>query len=89
MKESVDLARTAMGGDDLEALRKAVEELQQLAYRMTEVMYERLGGDAPPGSTKSRSAITSSWTKTTMTTPSSAERPPPHADRFAQRWQAG
>jgi molecular chaperone DnaK len=40
---SVDSARSALAGDDLDALRAAVEELQQLAYRMTEVMYERLG----------------------------------------------
>jgi molecular chaperone DnaK len=41
---SVDAAKSALGGTDLDALRSAVEDLQQLAYRMTEAMYERLGG---------------------------------------------
>jgi molecular chaperone DnaK len=45
----VDSAKKALAGEDVDALRAAVEELQQLAYRMTEAMYERLGspdGDA-------------------------------------------
>ncbi len=47
VEESMANSRKAMEGDDVEALRLAVEDLQQLAYRMTEVMYERLGsGDA-------------------------------------------
>ena len=37
-------AREALGSADPVKLRDAVEELQQLAYRMTEAMYERLGG---------------------------------------------
>jgi molecular chaperone DnaK len=37
-------AQEALGGTDPGKLRDAVEELQQLAYRMTEAMYERLGG---------------------------------------------
>ncbi len=40
---SVEAAKSALEGDSLDALRAAVEELQQLAYRMTEAMYERLG----------------------------------------------
>jgi molecular chaperone DnaK len=51
VEESMANSRKAMEGDDVEALRLAVEDLQQLAYRMTEVMYERLGsGDAGPPS---------------------------------------
>jgi molecular chaperone DnaK len=41
-------AREALGGKDPAKLRDAVEELQQLAYRMTEAMYERLGGGGNP-----------------------------------------
>ena len=53
VEESMANSRKAMEGDDVEALRLAVEDLQQLAYRMTEVMYERLGsGDAGPPSDK-------------------------------------
>jgi molecular chaperone DnaK len=37
-------AQQALAGTDPGKLRDAVEELQQLAYRMTEAMYERLGG---------------------------------------------
>jgi molecular chaperone DnaK len=39
----VEGAKKALAGEDVDALRAAVEELQQLAYRMTEAMYERLG----------------------------------------------
>jgi molecular chaperone DnaK len=41
-------AREALGAKDPAKLRDAVEELQQLAYRMTEAMYERLGGGGNP-----------------------------------------
>jgi molecular chaperone DnaK len=41
---AVAAAREALGTGDADKLRDAVEELQQLAYRMTEAMYERLGG---------------------------------------------
>jgi molecular chaperone DnaK len=37
-------ARKALGASDAEELRTAVEDLQQLAYKMTEAMYERLDG---------------------------------------------
>ena len=43
VEASVTNARKAMDADSIEELRLAVEDLQQLAYRMTEVMYERLG----------------------------------------------
>ena len=42
VKQGLDRAQEATRAQDLEALREAVEELQQIAYRMTEVMYERL-----------------------------------------------
>ncbi|MCP4003509.1 MAG: molecular chaperone DnaK [bacterium] len=45
MKESLHRARLAQEGSDETQIRDAVEDLQQLAYRMTEVMYERLGSD--------------------------------------------
>jgi molecular chaperone DnaK len=39
---SLKRASKAVAGQDGEELRDAVEDLQQLAYRMTEVMYERI-----------------------------------------------
>jgi molecular chaperone DnaK len=44
VETALEAARAALAGDDGGKLRDAVEELQQLAYRMTEAMYERLGG---------------------------------------------
>jgi molecular chaperone DnaK len=41
---SLKRAQKAIGGSDGDELRDAVEDLQQLAYRMTEVMYERMQG---------------------------------------------
>ena len=42
------LARTdaALAGSDTEALRVAVDELTTLSYKMTEKMYETLGGQS-------------------------------------------
>ena len=40
VKDSLERARLAIQGDDADELRESVEDLQQLAYRMTEVMYE-------------------------------------------------
>jgi len=37
-------ARKALSASDSEELRTAVEDLQQLAYKMTEAMYERIDG---------------------------------------------
>jgi len=37
-------ARKALTANDTEELRTAVEDLQQLAYKMTEAMYERMDG---------------------------------------------
>jgi molecular chaperone DnaK len=37
-------ARKALGANDGDELRTAVEDLQQLAYKMTEAMYERMDG---------------------------------------------
>ncbi len=45
IRASLKAARSALEGGDIETLREAVEDLQQLAYRMTEAMYERLGDD--------------------------------------------
>jgi len=48
---SLKRATKAVAGQDGEELRDAVEDLQQLAYRMTEVMYERIQNpDADPES---------------------------------------
>jgi molecular chaperone DnaK len=44
VEESVKVARQALEEGQADALRTAVEDLQQLAYRMTEAMYERLAG---------------------------------------------
>ncbi len=43
VKESLDHARSALAGSEIDTLRETVEDLQQVAYRMTEAMYERLG----------------------------------------------
>ncbi len=43
VKESLDHARSALAGSEIDTLRESVEDLQQVAYRMTEAMYERLG----------------------------------------------
>ncbi len=41
VEESFERAQVALEGKDIETLRNAVEDLQQLAYKMTEVIYER------------------------------------------------
>ena len=47
-REEVDAAlaraKKALPGSDVDDLRGAVEDLQQLAYKMTEAMYERMDG---------------------------------------------
>ena len=45
IQESLARARAALEGKDPNELREAVEDLQDLAYRMTEAMYERLSQD--------------------------------------------
>ena len=42
VEQSLGLAKKALNETDAEALRQAVEGLQQMAYRMTEAMYERM-----------------------------------------------
>ncbi len=42
MQEAVARARKAFAGSDADELRAAVEDLQQLAYSMTEAVFERL-----------------------------------------------
>ena len=44
IQEAVARARKAITAEDSDELRDAVEDLQQLAYRMTEVVFERLQG---------------------------------------------
>ena len=45
IRESLARAHRALEGKDATELREAVEDLQEIAYRMTEAMYERLGQD--------------------------------------------
>jgi molecular chaperone DnaK len=45
IRESLTRAHRALEGKDPAELREAVEDLQELAYRMTEAMYERLSQD--------------------------------------------
>ena len=40
--DSLERAKKALEGEDSDELSSAVEDLQQLAYRMTEAMYERM-----------------------------------------------
>jgi molecular chaperone DnaK len=49
VKEALARARSAMADTGVEELREAVEDLQQMAYRMTEAVYERIGGGGEPG----------------------------------------
>ncbi len=48
VEESLGKARTALETSEAETLREAVEDLQQLAYRMTEAMYERMQAGEDP-----------------------------------------
>ena len=41
VEDSLERAQAALEGEGIEELRDAVEDLQQLAYKMTEVIYER------------------------------------------------
>jgi molecular chaperone DnaK len=45
LAEALDRTEKAAEGDDVEALREAVDDLSNLSYRMTEKMYETLGGE--------------------------------------------
>jgi molecular chaperone DnaK len=42
---SIETTRAAVAGDDVEALRSAVDELSALTYKMTENLYAALGGE--------------------------------------------
>jgi len=42
---AIETAREAIAGEDVAALRVAVDELSALAYKMTESLYAELGGD--------------------------------------------
>jgi molecular chaperone DnaK len=44
IETAVARARKALGANEVDELRTAVEDLQQLAYKMTEAMYERMEG---------------------------------------------
>ncbi len=44
VEESLESAQAALEGKNVEELRDAIEDLQQLAYKMTEVIYERASG---------------------------------------------
>ncbi len=46
LEESMERTGQAIGRDDLEALRAAVDELTALSYKMTEKLYSSLGGDS-------------------------------------------
>ncbi len=43
--EAIETAKEAMKGDEVDALRTAVDELSALTYNMTEKLYAALGGD--------------------------------------------
>ncbi len=45
VEQSLERARAALAQKHLSEMRDAVEDLQQLAYRMTEAMYERMSGE--------------------------------------------
>jgi molecular chaperone DnaK len=46
VEQSLERSRAALAQKNVSEMRDAVEELQQLAYRMTEAMYERLSGES-------------------------------------------
>ena len=48
VREALAGARKVLVGDDAAALRGTLEDLQDLAYKMTEAVYERLDEEAAP-----------------------------------------
>ena len=60
IEAAIAAARTAAQGDDLQALKRAVEELQRASHAMAEQLYKSGPGSA--GSTESRGATGSSST---------------------------
>ena len=46
VEAALDKTREAVKGDDIDALRAAVDELSGLTYQMTERLYAVLGGDS-------------------------------------------
>ncbi len=46
LEAALTTTESAAEGEDVEALRHAIEDLSDLSYKMTERMYETLGGDA-------------------------------------------
>jgi molecular chaperone DnaK len=49
LTKAVETARTAARGEDVDALRAAVDELSALTYNMTEKLYAELGGSKGEG----------------------------------------
>jgi molecular chaperone DnaK len=45
IESSLETTRAKLAGDDLEAIRVAVDELSALTYKMTEKLYAALGGE--------------------------------------------
>ena len=46
---AVDKAKAALAGTDLDAVRAAMEDLQQAGYKLAEVVYSASGADAAAG----------------------------------------
>jgi molecular chaperone DnaK len=46
VEKALETTREAMGGEDLAALRGAIDELSGLTYQMTEKLYAALGSES-------------------------------------------
>ena len=46
IRKAVEKAKELCAGEDLDALRSAVDELSTVTYQMTEKLYAALGGDS-------------------------------------------
>jgi molecular chaperone DnaK len=49
VNQAVESARKALEGDDLAAMEKAVDELQQASHKLAEAMYQQGGAGAAGG----------------------------------------
>jgi molecular chaperone DnaK len=49
VSQAVESAKKALEGDDLAAMERAIEELQQASHKLAEAVYQQAGGPGGPG----------------------------------------
>jgi molecular chaperone DnaK len=49
IEAAISKTKTAMGGNDAQAIKSAVEELQQASHKLAEAMYQQAAGPGGPG----------------------------------------